>query len=251
MSLPIRVPLDGPVNFRDVGGYPGADGRTVRSGRVFRSDSLSTMSDADVRHVVDELGLRTVVDLRAGHEVDQFPHGSLASTGVKFLHLPILDETRRDRTEREPGSPDPETFSTDRLYSLMLERFADRIAGVLGVVADGATHPVVFHCAAGKDRTGIVAALVLAILGVDDDTIANDYSRSADVMALMVERHRVAADERGGVAEVAHQKYPVEASVMLAMLAGLRAAHGTIAGYAVDAGLEPGAIDRLRAEMLV
>lgn len=251
MNLPIRVSLDGPVNFRDIGGYFGSDGRAVRTGRVFRSDSLSAMSDADVTAVVDELGLRTVVDLRAVHEVEEFSRGPLAAAGVSFLHLPILDETRRGRLERDLGSPDPETFTLDVFYRLMLERYADRIAAVLAVVADGSAHPVVFHCAAGKDRTGIVAALVLAILGVDDETIAADYAESGRVMTQMVQRHRAAAESRGGVAEVGTQRYPVDAPVMLAMLADLRAKHGSVAAYVIDAGLEPSAIDRLRAELLV
>lgn len=251
MNLPVRVALDGPVNFRDVGGYLGADGRTVRSGRVFRSDSLSNMSGADVGYVIDKLGLRTVVDLRAAHEVETFSRGPLRETDVAFVHLPILDETRRDRIELEPGSPDPPVLTLDSLYWLMLERYADRIAAVLAIIADGVTHPIVFHCAAGKDRTGIVAALVLGILGVDEATIADDYARSGEVMSLMVQRHHAAAEAGGGVAEVAEQRYPVDPSTMATLLAELRSRHGSIAGYAIDSGLESAAVDRLRAELLV
>ena len=117
------------------------------------------MTDADVQHCVDGLGIRTVIDLRAGHEVDQFSHGPLEATGVVFLHRPVVDETRREHVVRDPGAPAPELMSPASIYLMMLERFADRLTEVVRLIADPATHPVVFHCAAGKDRTGIVAAL--------------------------------------------------------------------------------------------
>jgi protein-tyrosine phosphatase len=78
-----------------VGGYATADGRVVRHGRVFRSDSLASLSEADLRYVVATLGLRTAVDLRAGHEVDDHPHQPLAEAGVVVHHRPIVDQTRR------------------------------------------------------------------------------------------------------------------------------------------------------------
>jgi hypothetical protein len=121
-----RVGLDGPANFRDLGGYP-AGTRRLRRGRVFRSDSLSRMSPSDVRHVVDELGVVTVVDLRAGHEVETYGHGPLGSEGVRVHHLPIADETRPDRVERPADAPDPATLTLDRIYLLMLDRYAERV----------------------------------------------------------------------------------------------------------------------------
>ncbi len=85
------VPLDGPANFRDIGGYETDHGRMVRTGRLFRADSLSYMSDADVLHVTEVLGLRTVVDLRASHEVERFTHGPLAELHVLPDDLAGLD----------------------------------------------------------------------------------------------------------------------------------------------------------------
>ncbi len=92
------VPLDGPANFRDIGGYETDHGRMVRTGRVFRADSLSYMSDADVLHVTEVLRLRTVVDLRASHEVERFTHGPLAELHVRVAHVPIVDETRSPKS---------------------------------------------------------------------------------------------------------------------------------------------------------
>jgi protein-tyrosine phosphatase len=249
VSRPIA--LEGPVNFRDLGGYENRGGRRVRTRRVYRSDSLSYMTDADVRHCVDELGIRSVVDLRAGHEVDEFSHGPLEATGVTFFHRPVVDETRREHLARDAAQPDPDLLSLDAIYLMMLERFADRIVGVLRLVADPAHQPVVFHCAAGKDRTGLVAALVLALLDVDDETVAGDYALTAEFMPLLVERHRAEAAARGlPVAEVDRQHFDADASAMHTVLVGLRARHGSIEGYVAAHGLGPDVIATLRASLL-
>jgi len=193
------VPLEGPANFRDLGGYPTDDGRTVRRGRVFRSDSLSFMSDTDVGHVLDVLGIGTVVDLRAGHEVDQFSHGPLEAHGVRFCHMPIIDETRGPIEPAGVDAGPPRMLPLDEFYVLMLERFGDRFAGVLRVIAEPGNHPLVFHCAAGKDRTGVVAALVLGLLGVPDDEIAADSRTHAGARAPASQPRRVSGrGNRGG-----------------------------------------------------
>lgn len=247
---PKRIALDGPANFRDLGGYPTLDGRRLRHGRVFRSDSLSHMSDADARHVAEVLGVATVVDLRAGHEVETFGHGPLGTFGVSVHHLPIVDETSPDRVERAPDAVDPSTLGLDRIYSMMLERFGGRFAAVLRVLAEPTNQPVVFHCAAGKDRTGLVAALLLAVLGVDDEIISADYAITAERMDELVVRHRARAAEAGGVAEVAESHFAAEASVMRAVLERLRSEHTSGTGYLVHHGLEPAAVESLRRSLL-
>ena len=220
-----RVGLEGPANFRDLGGYR-AGGRRLRTGRVFRSDSLSRLTESDVRHIVDELGVATVVDLRAGHEIETYGHGPLGSAGVRVHHLPIVDETRREHVERPPDAPDPSTMPLDEIYLLMLDRYADRFVGVLRTLADEAKHPIVFHCAAGKDRTGLVAALLLALLGVDDETIAADYALTADAFLT------------------------AEDVVMRRLLSQMRARYGSAEAYLEAHGLEPEAIAALRASLL-
>lgn len=244
-----RVGLDGPANFRDLGGYA-AGNRVLRRGRVFRSDSLSAMSDADVRRVVDELGVVTVVDLRAGHEVETYGHGPLGAAGVVVHHMPIADETRPDRVERPPDAPDPASLTLDAIYLIMLDRYADRFVGVLRMLADAATHPVVFHCAAGKDRTGIVAALLLSVLGVDDDAIAADYALTSEHIEELLDRHRVRAEADGNPVEVSDAFLAAEVAVMRNLLAGMRARYGSAEAYLESHGLEPEAVAALRASLL-
>jgi protein-tyrosine phosphatase len=218
----------------------------VRPERVFRSDSLASLSEADLRYVVAKLGLRTAVDLRAAHEVDEHPHRSTVDAGIVVHHRPIVDETRR----RPDDAPMP-ARGLDEIYVLMLERFGDRFTTVVEVVADSGGHPLVFFCAGGKDRTGLVAALVLAALGVDDETIAADYALTAGNLPVLLERNRVRAEVRGVPAEVAeHALLTAEASTMLSVLTQLRAEHGSVDGYLEAHGLPHDAVAALRAGLL-
>ncbi|MBV8951289.1 MAG: tyrosine-protein phosphatase [Actinobacteria bacterium] len=245
-----RVQLDGPANFRDLGGYPTLDGRRLRRGRVFRSDSLSHMSETDTRHVAEVLGVVTVVDLRAAHEVETFGHGPLGTLGVVVHHLPIVDETRPEHAERADDVPDPSTMELGQIYRMMLERFGHRFAAVLDVIANPANQPVVFHCAAGKDRTGLVAALLLGALGVDDDIVAADYAITAEHMDELIARHRERALESADMAEVSEQLFTAEAAVMRVVLEQLRASYGSAAEYLASHGLSAAALDALRSSLL-
>jgi protein-tyrosine phosphatase len=239
------IPLDGPANFRDLGGYETVHGRFVRTGCLFRSDSLSFMSDADIRHVLDVLGVRTVIDLRGHGEVSKFTHGPLGSVGVQVAHIPIIDETRPppDGWEDARGKP------LDTLYLLMLDRFADRFIDVLRVIADADRQPLVFHCAAGKDRTGLVAMLVLGLLSVDPEVIATDYGMTDERMPFLLERHQARAAD-GAIAEVAEQHYAVDAVAMRAVIDHLISEYGSIEGYVLAHDLEPAAISSIRSSLL-
>jgi protein-tyrosine phosphatase len=204
------------------------------------------VSGTDVRYIVDTLALRTAVDLRAGHEVDDHPHRPLVDAGVAVHHRPIVDETRR----RPDDAPMPER-GLDEIYVLMLDRFGDRFATVVELVADSTGHPVVFFCAGGKDRTGLVAALVLGALGVDDETIAADYALTAGVLPVLLERNRARAAARGVDPEVAdHALLLAEEVTMLAVLERLHAEHGSVEAYLESHGLDPAAVESLRAGLL-
>ena len=217
----------------------------MRHGRVFRSDSLASLSEADIRYVVATLGLRTAVDLRAGHEVDDHPHEPLADAGVAVHHRPIVAETRRR------GGDTPTDLAIDEAYMMMLERFGDRFATVVELVADSGGHPVAFFCAGGKDRTGLVAALVLGALGVADETIAADYALTAGILPVLLERNRVRAEARGVPAEVVeHELLTADATTMLAVLERLRSDHGSVDGYLKSHGLPADAVPSLRTRLL-
>jgi protein-tyrosine phosphatase len=216
---------------------------------VFRSDSLASLSEADIRYVVATLGLRTAVDLRAAHELDDHPHRSAVDAGIVVHHRPIVDETRRR------GVDAPTDLALDEIYVMMLDRFGDRFATVVELIADADGHPAVFFCTAGKDRTGLVAAIVLSALGVPDETIAADYAFTAGILPVLAERNRVRAEARGASAEVPLDAYGqalamAEAATMLSVLTQLRTEHGSIDGYLEAHGLPTNAVVDLRAGLL-
>jgi protein-tyrosine phosphatase len=241
------VPLDGPANFRDIGGYETDGGRTVRTGRLFRADSLSYMSDADVLHVTEVLGLHTVIDLRATQEVERFTHGPLEELHVRVAHVPIVDETRRPDAAAEATT---DTTAIDTIYLLMLERFGHRFAAVLDLISRPGSQPAVFHCAAGKDRTGLVAMLVLGLLGVDRDVIAADYALTDERMPLLMERHLARANGDVALAEVGRQRWAIDAAAMRTVVDHLVEGHGSIEGYLLAQGLDAAAVERLRTSLL-
>jgi protein-tyrosine phosphatase len=170
-----RVALEGLHNFRDLGGHPGADARTVRRGRVFRSDALHRMTAADVGRV-RALGLVTVVDLRAPDEVAHVGTGRVAELGAVYRNLPTRPAVLTADAHVGQAESAPER------YFGYLSEGPDCFAGVVETLADPAATPAVFFCNAGKDRTGVVAAMVLGLLGVDDETVAADYARTQDAL---------------------------------------------------------------------
>ncbi len=243
MSAPEWPPeLAGFVNFRDLGGLA-ADGGVTRHGRIYRSDSLAHAGDAHVAHLVEERGVRTLVDLRGVDEVDAFPTRALADAGVVVHHLPLIDPARR----RDAGLR-WSTMTLLDLYQFLMRDAGDRFVAALRVVADPGNHPVVFQCAAGKDRTGMVAALVLGLLGVSDDAIAEDYARSAGVVDQLVERART----RAALADRPANDHlmTAEADTMHGLLAWLREQYGSIEQYALGHGLAPEAVAMLRSTMI-
>ena len=154
------VPLFAVHNFRDLGGYPTADGRETRWRTLFRADGLYRLTPDDTQSVVD-LGVTTVVDLRSDNEVRTrgvFPVGQHA---VTLHHLPIIDVTWGETDT--PDFDDAADFLV-WAYREMLAEASPRFADAITLLAQQSALPAVFHCAAGKDRTGVLAALILGAL---------------------------------------------------------------------------------------
>ena len=158
-----RVLMEGPVNFRDIGGYTGHDGRAVRWGLVFRSDAL-LLSDRDVE-VFAGLGIRTVYDLRSSMERDSIPNRLPDERRPEVVVVPLVSEDPAANPLEAIEAGDGENF-LEQLYIHILERSAANFGRVLAGLAQAERLPAVYHCAAGKDRTGMVSAVLLSILGV-------------------------------------------------------------------------------------
>lgn len=238
-----RIALDGAVNFRDIGGYRTVDGRTVRWRSLFRADNLSQLSERD-RAVVRTLGIATVIDLRTHGEVEleRFPVDEIP---VDFHHLPLTAELP-PFTEFRGG---PKVFAGH--YLDIAHQSGDQIAQALRIVAQPQSRPAIVHCAAGKDRTGVLVAVLLALLGVPDETIAEDYALSAEateaLLARLLERLPELEEEIRSVATTMSSATPAN---IQALLDGLRAEHGSVEGYAAAHGAGEAIVSALRDGLL-
>lgn len=236
-----RIELAGPVNFRDLGGYAGAGGRHVRWRRVFRSDSLGPVTVEDAAHLVGELGLVTVVDLRSSQEVRQEDRGALGRVSLAYHHLPLFEVI--------PGVSEEWPGSLYDLYQQLLRDASHQVGAVVRIIAAAETHPVVFHCVAGKDRTGVVAAVLLGLLGVSGDDVIADYALTQDVMPAMFERwSRQPNSPRAG--DFPAHILRAEETTMHRLLAIIEEEYGSIAGYATSGGINHDIVMALRQALL-
>jgi protein-tyrosine phosphatase len=234
--------LTGTVNFRDLGGHPTPVGQ-VRFGRVYRSDSLAHVVPTDVEHLVEERGVRTVVDLRGVSEVDAYPNHPMRDAGAAIHHVPLIDPAKRESSGFEW-----ETMTLVDLYRFILESAGPQFVEVLQIIAEPANHPLVFHCAAGKDRAGLIAATVLGLLQVDEAEIVADYAQTAAALDALKARSQKRAEGTGR--PPADRFMTAEADTMRQVLGWLRAEHGGIERYMLDQGLAAGEIDLLRAALV-
>ncbi|MDR1170132.1 MAG: tyrosine-protein phosphatase [Prevotellaceae bacterium] len=166
--------LDGAPNFRDLGGYSSANGRRTVWRKVFRSQMLAQLSDRDVERL-KELGVRTVIDFRDDDEVMKEP--SRLPESVRVVRLPIVvgsNDTFMQKMGDSPDSLQCVDFMQTVNRSLVTE-FAPQYRAFFAILLQAESYPIVFHCTAGKDRTGFAAALLLSALNVDWDTVMDDY----------------------------------------------------------------------------
>jgi protein-tyrosine phosphatase len=174
-----HLSFSGTKNFRDLGGYHTIEGKTVRWGVLYRSDGLHKLTDGDLKRL-SALSLNRIVDFRAEHEKEQEPDRLPAELMDRRVEIPILDSsTKIWRDSREEfiknlKNVDPTTYMIQTNVEFAT-RFTPEMSRFLRVVLSANGQPVLFHCAAGKDRTGFAAAILLRILGVPQDVVMEDY----------------------------------------------------------------------------
>jgi protein-tyrosine phosphatase len=246
-----RIVFERVFNFRDLGGWQTSDGRTLRWRTLYRADTLHRIEGPDLE-VLGGLGLRTVIDLRNAQELEN--HGRLKHDLVDLTvhHLGMVDEVgsagTATTTPTFPADPPP---NAGQSYISMAERGQRSIARAIELLAAPGALPGVFHCTAGKDRTGVMAALLLSALGVGDDDIATDYVLTAEsrpARQAFLDVHD--PDYASFLNSLPGWVRETKAESVLTMLDHVRAEHGTATAFLLAGGLPQEALDRLASTLL-
>jgi protein-tyrosine phosphatase len=236
-----RLAWEGVLNARDLGGYPTAEGGETRWGAVVRSDALSSLTEAG-RAALVAYGVRSIIDLRRPNEIQEYPHAfTVGEThGIRYTNIPFQDPA-------SPEEAEPQTLAL--IYAGMLDRFQARVAAVMTAIGQAPSGGVLVHCAGGKDRTGLVCALLLSLAGVEPEIIAADYALSAEYL-----RPREEAYLRDGPGERTERErnvalYSPTAEVMIETLDHLTVRYSGVEPYLLDAGVSPDNIARIRRRL--
>jgi protein tyrosine/serine phosphatase len=252
------IELDGAVNVRDLGGLATQGGGHTVGGRLLRGDNLQDLSAADVARLVEDIGLTTVVDLRSTAELKAEGPAPLQAVGsVRHVHLPVLPEQgsatdiAADALLTREGA-DRSRYPADRVtghYLGYLEDRPDQVVAAVRTIAS-AEGPVLVHCAAGKDRTGVVVALALSAVGVHPEAIVADYMATGERTGRLLDRLRRSptyADDINSKPQAEHAPRP---GTMAAFLEQVDARHGGADKWLADHGFGEDGLDLLRAKLL-
>ena len=251
-SYPRHIDFESVPNFRDLGGYRTQDGRAVAWRRLFRSADLQSMSRLDIARIKEDIRPRTVIDLRTPRELTKQREISLLDeVGARYHNVPL-----------QPASPDYVKQETERfhdatdlgelyLYRIRQPKFGQGLVDSLELIADCNNHPLVFHCSMGKDRTGVLAAMLLAAAGVIDEDIVHDYTLSAPFMPALRDHWRNDPAAPPEVKAVPDSHWEASAESMPRFLALLRQEYGSAAGYLEAHGADNSLPPRLQEALLV
>lgn len=186
-----RIPLDGSVNFRDLGGYQTVDGRQIKWGKIYRSDNLARLSDMD-QIKLKNMGIKLVCDFRTDAEIKKAPDRLPDNNSIKYLHLPVIHgESDNTLLFDKIKKGDIGWISIDFMiqgYIKSIEEFSNTWGEVMERLAEPENLPLVFHCTAGKDRAGTCAALILLLLGIPEQTVIDDHGLSNIYIVKVLEK---------------------------------------------------------------
>jgi protein-tyrosine phosphatase len=233
MEGPTRLlPLVGAYNFRDLGGYPTIDGRSTRWGQLYRSDTLHELTQQDLQ-LLRDIGLASVIDLRTANEVERTGRGVLGSEPIGYVNLSLFPEAGGE----QQAAPVARIEDVAERYLSYLEVGRTALVESFRVLGDPDSYPLVFHCQAGKDRTGVLAALVLSCIGVERNAVVDDYVLTEARMDLILGRLRRDPQYADRIDDLPPSVFLVEASTMEGFLDGLEDRYGGARKWALGVGV--------------
>jgi protein-tyrosine phosphatase len=237
---------DGLLNVRDLGGHRTEDGGETRYGAVVRADSLHQLTENGWQSVVD-YGIHTVIDLRMDEEREGDPP---AGAPIDLLHISLFDDDKAvfEKVDAAAEAAPDVASATREVYLLFLEHFKANVATAIRAIANAPEGGVVVHCMGGKDRTGLVTALLLALAGVDDEQIAADYALSEERLRPRHELWFAEAEtdaERKRLERIAQ----TPAAAIVEVIQELERRYGSVEGYLRTAGVSDDDLARARARL--
>ena len=239
--------LEGTVNTRDVGGYETRDGKRTRWGVLLRSDSLHELTPSSQQVLVD-FGLRSVLDLRKSQEMQNTRNVFFGSDRVDYYHQNMGGDTLMREREHIPKELDYVEHMRWS-YSVVLDRRKSHVQDTLSLLARPGTLPALIHCAGGTERTGLIIGLVLGIVGVPEETIAEDFALTARFSyAQHLERNPELSAETYSLAD--HQARVCRPDTMLAVLRTLEERYCGVVGYARNIGVSEAEMEALQEALL-
>jgi protein-tyrosine phosphatase len=237
--------------FRDLGGYPAKDGRMVAWRRLFRSGELRRMTDNDLQKFKKEIGIAAVIDLRHARDgiAQQQEINLLNQVGAKYFYVPL--NTNADRSKERVQYQNYSHMGLVYLSRLRHQEYGRRIIEALEIIAQPDNHPLVFHCVAGKDRSGVLAAFVLSVLGVADKDIIEDYSFSAQHMKALFERMSKDPNISEDILNLPAYTWEAAPESMEWFLSNLKREYGSAREYLEIQGAEKSLFGKLEQALLV
>ncbi len=232
------IALESCLNVRDVGGYPTEDGRQTRWDTVIRADNLDKLPPSGQEKLL-ELGIRTIIDLRSPGETMRYRNVFATSRRVNYLNLPLIKDEETEQVH----------LSSTRagIYKAILDQCRSGFEAVFTALARPETFPVVLHCAAGKDRTGLVIALLLSLARVRPEVIAQDYALSQDCLAERIAIWRAEALLAGQDVALFERDVNAAPENMLETLHYLQEQHDGPQAYLQSCGLTVARLETLKA----
>jgi protein tyrosine/serine phosphatase len=251
------IDLEGAVNVRDLGGLPADDGGETVAGRLLRADNLQALSPWDVRRLVRDIGLTTVIDLRSSAELaSEGPAPLDAVPDVRHIHHPVVPElgSATDAVAEAlllKQDQDRARFPSDPACGHYLGYLEDRPDQVVGAVRSIARDQgtALVHCAAGKDRTGVVVALALTAVGVRPQAVVADYAATGERSEAILNRLRRSPTYARDLDSLPAEAHRARPETMAAFLEQVDARYGGVARWLTDHGLRAGELDLLRAKL--
>lgn len=247
-----HINFEAVLNFRDLGGYRTHDGRQVAWRRIFRSGDPQKMTVTDVKRIKEKLGIATVINLRTLTEFEQrWEIDILKEIGVRYYNIPFLPDNALFFKEEQELYSRASNMGEVYLHRLWHKSYGKRVVESLEIIAESDNHPLMFHCGVGKDRTGILAAILLAAIGVADEDIIEDYTLTAQFMIDI--RNRVMNDPKTpeDIKNLPDFAWEAAPESMVVFLAGIRQEYGSVLEYVEKQGVDSSLCSHLENALLV